>query len=595
MRAAAPPELDGTRQVLRGQNLIRLEWAARQLLAGGLNAAAAPVADLRGALSVAGGTAGPVLVDPRFGSWLRQLVRLIERRAPLVLPDGAFRASCAAAGSFAAAARILSSRVSGAAVGEPQWSIPTWVRIGRGGRTPLPGAGLVLVLPAELAGLSAVVHVAGGHGPWVTGPAAGSAGLPGTGGCPPTARLAAEAIPLPGLVVDGNDPVLSAAARAHPLLACGPPVVAVQRGTADPLAGAIPGLAAVPSAAGAATRTAHALAAAAHLAATVSPAGTESPGAPVLPRAAPWPGAVMSPVAAFLAGTARSGLTRHTAPPPQLTEVCEAGQVHRLLALRGWLRDLNAPGGPAVDEVLAAIGAWLASVPDLTPGGTELLGTLRAGGPPSRRPAVVPPVPGHSGRPSWRDAWQRAGGRWRHPRPEPRRLAAGELAPVLADLGCPDGIELNRLRDQRLRADPSIDHLSLARVRDRARYADLAGRIAAAAAGDARRLLLGHCAYIEERFAVAADAYAGLLLDYPGDADLWRDLTFALRHLGRPDLGQTWLFRPAEVIERASACQPDPVVLGRLLPSSAQPGTPPEAAPFAVGVLKWVEHDSDHG
>jgi hypothetical protein len=558
MTTVAPSALADARRTLRGQNLIRLEWVARQLVrAAGQEVDAAPVLDLHAALAAAGDAAGPVLVDPRFGSWLGRLVRLIERRAPQIMPAGAFRASCAEAGVFAAAARILESRAGGLTAQHPARGAATRIRIGPGGRTPLPGAGVMIVLPAELAGLTASVFAAGEQDPEVV--------LADPAGGLLSARLVAEAVPVPGLVVPDGDPVQPAPCWADAVLADGPPVVAVQRGVSDLLAGGVPGLAVVPREADAAVRTAHALAAAAHLAAVLS-----SPAA--LPA-----------------------LTCYSTPPPRLNEVCEAGQIYRLLALRTRLQELRVPAVAAVDEVLTSVGEWLAAVPDPGPGASGLLGLLRESGLQPRAPRAAPG--GSPARPSWRTDWRRADGRWRVPRPVTRHLTAstGELAAVLAELGCPDGIEVNLLSDQRLRADPSMDHLSLMLVREPARYAALTGRLDSTADCAARRLLLGHRAYLEERFAVASAAYAGLLREYPYDADLWRDLTFALRHLGRPELGQTWLFHPEEVIDRASACHPDATILDHLLPRLVRPVTWSGATPFVIGILEWVGHDHDHG
>jgi hypothetical protein len=568
MTAVAPSALADIRLALRGQNLIKLEWVCRQLPRADVeDIDAAPLAELRAALRAAGDTAGPVLVDPRLGGWLGRLVRLIERQAPRIMRDGMFRACCAEAGVFAAAARLLAWRDADGLTAGP----PTRIRIGATGRTPLPGTGIVVAAPRELAGLTALVRLGRGE-PQIS--------VLDIAGRPSPALLATEAVPAPGLVIPDGDPVDRASCLADPLLSVGPPVVTVQRGPIDLLSGAVPGIAIVPPDAGTAVRTAHALAAAAHLAATLSPA------------AAAWP-----PLAA------------HPAPPPWLAEVCEAGQLHRLLALRAVLQDLRAPGVAAVDEIVVAVGEWVASVGDQDPGGGVLLDTLRAAGLVPGCPAAGPRAAAGpldaaepagrdgSGRLAWRAAWRRAGGQWRVPRPAARQLTAGpgELAPVLAELGCPHGIEVNLLGDQRLRADPTMDHLSLLLVREPDRYAALAASLDAAADCEVRQVLLGHCAYIEQRFADALGSYARLLCGHPGDADLWRDLTFALRHLGLPEPGQAWLFRPQEVVARASACCPDVAVLDALLPHPAgRPGWP-DTARFATGLLEWVGHDPDHG
>jgi hypothetical protein len=146
-----------------------------------------------------------------------------------------------------------------------------------------------------------------------------------------------------------------------------------------------------------------------------------------------------------------------------------------------------------------------------------------------------------------------------------------------------------------LRADPSIDHLSLMSVRAPARYSALVARIEAAPGCPARDLLLGHRAYVQGRFLTAATAYAALLDRHPHDVDLWRDLAFALRHLGAPGLCETWVFHSREVLARAIACQPQATPFDRLLPLTAPRWQGQEAMRFATGVLAWVRHDLDHG
>jgi hypothetical protein len=547
---------DDVRDVIRGRNLVRLEWVRRQLqAAAGADVDPAPVADLHAALATAGDTAAPVLVDPRFGRWLTQLVTLIDRRAQHLMPHGAFRSGCQQAGAAAAAVRLLGHRS-----GERAQVAETRVRIGADGRTPLPGAGLVIVAPLHLSGLPALVRTRGRELPSVTVPGAARAR---------TATLIEESWPVGGLAVPASDHVDRTACRADPLLAAGPPAVLVERGAVNLRRASVPGIAVVPLEASVGVRTAHALAASAHLKLLLScdTAGGSPP------------------------------LALRTAAPPHLAEVCYPDQIQRLLALRAALHELRVPGVSAVEQVIAAVGEWLAAAGDRTPDGDDIAASLRRQGLLRRRRVRRDPRPGRSrAHPDWYASWLRAGGRPGDPGVSTRRFEAGAsgLSPVLEELGCPSGIEVNVLDDQRLRADPSIDHLSLMSVREPARYAALVGRIDAARDCDARQLLRGHCAYVQQQFVTAVTAYAALLARHPHDADLWRDLTFALRHLGAPDLAETWVFHPQEVIARATACHPQAAPFDQLLPFAPPRWNGQETTRFTIGVLEWVRHDLDH-
>lgn len=195
----------------------------------------------------------------------------------------------------------------------------------------------------------------------------------------------------------------------------------------------------------------------------------------------------------------------------------------------------------------------------------------------------------------WAVQWTAAGGRLRGPSHLADRLPDGDgkLDSILAEVGCQDGIRVNRLADRTLRADASIDHLSLLYVRDRKQYDVLAERLDAVEASDAGDLLHAHRAYIGGDMATAGAGYADLLVRYPHSVDLWRDLTFAVRHLGDSVPGETWLFHPDEVVSRATACMPDTAPLSRILPTwRAEVSTP--ALWYALGLLEWVRHDFDH-
>lgn len=196
---------------------------------------------------------------------------------------------------------------------------------------------------------------------------------------------------------------------------------------------------------------------------------------------------------------------------------------------------------------------------------------------------------------SWKQRWVAAGGRARTDVTRTQWLpgATAELRETLTELGCPQGIPVNSLADSKQRTDPSIDHLSLLRVRSPERYRSAVSRIEAAPDGDVRRLLEGHVAYTERDMLSAATIYADLVVRHPHDVDLWRDLTFAVRHLGDPVPGETWLFHTADVIARAEACEPDPAPLSQLLPSFSRYDEMPHACRFVLGLVEWVRRDLD--
>lgn len=144
-------------------------------------------------------------------------------------------------------------------------------------------------------------------------------------------------------------------------------------------------------------------------------------------------------------------------------------------------------------------------------------------------------------------------------RPEPTRTSEAHswleaspiLAAVLEPLGIPTRLDLNTLGDSRIRADPTFDHLSLLAVRQESDYRRV---VAAVDEGTDRfaDLLSAHCAYIGERYHDAAESYAALLIDEPNNADLWRDLCWALRHSGREEVTRVWVFHPEDVMRAAA-------------------------------------------
>jgi hypothetical protein len=541
-------DTDLFQRTVRGWNMLRTEWITRALV-GADPAGLGPsrVAELHDALRAAGSAADPVLLDPRFGRWCAEMVNLIERGAPSLLPAGRFRAACRDAAAFTLAARSLHLQGNAGDVPVPD----TAVRVDHEGRVRMPGTGWVLVPGLGHAGLDMTVSVRGGR---FTRPG------------PASAQLAVEAEPvvLPGLAVTEGDPVDLRTCAIEPLLAIGPPSVVVERGMDDPRAAAVPGIARVPMAAGPKARARHALAAAAHLRAAAQGVRLFEPGTCV------------------------------AEPPPDVAHLASAPQLIRFLALYGSQHEPLGVIGET-SHTLRLLAGWLAAAGSLSPLGKDLLLRLpRTGGRPMSVAGPTPPVgqagPRGQAEPTWRAAWSSAGGMFRKPAPARARLVAGhsDLALLLADLGAGEGIKVNSISADRARADPTIDQLSLLKARDPERYAGLVGRLAVPPRCLAEELLLSHQAYVEERFSDAAAGYADLLLRLPSDIDLWRDFAFSLRHLGATGLCETILFRLTEVVERAEECETDLAVLDRIHPySSGWHGAPP-AVRQLVGLIEWV-------
>lgn len=487
MTVVSAVSADVVRAHVRSANLVRTAWL-RRALAPMREQPVAAFHEWCVALSAAGDSADPILVDPRTTRWLATLVRLVERGVPELLPDGAFRATCLTAGQFAAAARILDPE---------QAATATTVRIDGRGSVELCGTGIVIEFPRRCVGIS--VTVAGGQEVQAV-----------TGTHP--ARLVHESRPVPGFT--HVEDIAAIDGTAAVLIDGGSPVVVLEQGPVDLIAPATPGLAVVPEDASPGVRLAHVVAAARHLEFVAHDPGT--------------------------------------------------ADVARLHALRECLVLLDEIDG--LDTVNAAIAAA------------------------DRTDAATPPRTFAD----WRLHWHRAGGTWLR---DDARATALPMTPsdteVLASLGCPHGIEINVAAAGRLRADPTMDHLSLLSVRDPDRYRLLSGELTALPGSASRDLLLAHKSYVDGDVCAAAGSYAELLVRYPYDFDLWRDFTFAIRHLGWPEPGETWLFHPDEVVERATACAPDPDVLGRIAHLSDRCDTGSSAQRFLIGLLEWVAHDHD--
>jgi hypothetical protein len=511
-----------------GRNLLRLEWIRRRAGSTGLEwdeRAAGPVIDLVDAVRDHSTAADRVLADPRFGRWAEHLIRLIDRSAPSLLPDGDFAASCLAAGAFAAAVRLNA--------GDER---ATLVRVGPGGRTALPGSGYVLRSDPALVGHQIEV--------------------PGR-----LAQLALEPTPLPGLAVDEAETVDLDACRQVRSLRSAPVVVVVQKGVWSPTDVAAPGLAVLPAGLSRAERTAFVLAAAKHL--------------------------EFSVVAAEQPGTA---LTVAAAAPPELEAVSTPDQIQRLIALHAALVEL-APGRThVVADVLRGLACWLAD-DGRTPYGDEVAGWLGAAGFPTER--GYPPAAASELAMSWQDTWKSLGGRLRADRDHESHLRAENnavLTNLLSEVGSGGGIAINTLGLRRIRTDQTFDHLSLMAARDADRYDRFTARLATAGGAPAARLLRGHCAYIEQRFADALVRYDELLQTYPYNIDLWRDAAFTLRHLHRYELCDTWVFQGEAVAERADLIEADPDTLQAALPDFIGPDSCPSLSAL---LLEWVRRDLD--
>ena len=434
MKTITPGDTELLQGTVRGWNMLRTEWLTRALhRADPAGLGTRRVAELRDALNAAGPAADPVLLDPRFGRWCAEMASLIERDAPSLLPTGRFHAACRDAAAFTLAARFLHAQ-AGASDGRAQ---DTTVRVDHEGRVRVPGTGWVLIPGLCHAGLDVTITVRDGRfavaDPASSGPV-----------------MEPEALVLPGLVIAEGDPVDLAVCAAEPLLANGPPSVVVERGADDLRVPGVPGLARVPATASPALRARHALAAAAHLRAAVQGARLFEPGSHVAD------------------------------PPPEVAHLASAPQLVRLLALHG---SPYQPGVPdEASRVLNLLAGWLASAGGLSPLGHELLTRLAGSGNRSRPADAGPAASDRGEQPrrtrAWRASWAEAGGTFRKAGPRPDRLISDDpdLALLIAELGGRDGIEVNPISAGRPRADPTIDQLSLIKVRTPERYVAVVGR-----------------------------------------------------------------------------------------------------------------------
>lgn len=149
------------------------------------------------------------------------------------------------------------------------------------------------------------------------------------------------------------------------------------------------------------------------------------------------------------------------------------------------------------------------------------------------------------------DRWKEAGGQMAQGQVVALgRSTSSELRAMLNAIGLPEEIPRNDLTEAVLRADHSFDHLSLMSILDHARFE----QIAAVAGRDGSRTgvrITAHTKYISRLPGEAASLYATLLVDDPGDVDLWRDTCWAVRHMGKEDFSHRWILHADEMVGAA--------------------------------------------
>lgn len=188
-----------------------------------------------------------------------------------------------------------------------------------------------------------------------------------------------------------------------------------------------------------------------------------------------------------------------------------------------------------------------------------------------------------------RDAWLRDGGEVvpAEGLEPPADTPGPEVVAALRSMRLDGTIPANRPAMRTLRADQTFDHLSLMSVLDPDRFDDI---VAAAERDQSRtgRRLAAHGSYIARRFDDAADRYAALLLDDPADLDLWRDVVWALRHIGLEATSFRWVLHRELVTSAASSlCWTQ----GPAGPLALDADTPPRRR--VIDFLEWVWSDLD--
>lgn len=188
-----------------------------------------------------------------------------------------------------------------------------------------------------------------------------------------------------------------------------------------------------------------------------------------------------------------------------------------------------------------------------------------------------------------RDSWARAGGAElpaNGPRPAADTPGPGVVA-ALRSMRLDDTVPANRPEMRTLRADQAFDHLSLMSVLEPDRFEEIV-TVARRDGSRSGRRLAAHGSYIARRFDEAADAYAELLLDDPGDLDLWRDLIWAMRHAGL-DTSARWVLHRDLVTSAAPILDWCQDTGG---PLALDDDTSPRDR--VVAFLEWVWSDLDH-
>lgn len=184
--------------------------------------------------------------------------------------------------------------------------------------------------------------------------------------------------------------------------------------------------------------------------------------------------------------------------------------------------------------------------------------------------------------------WIASGGRSAQRRDEPRHIGEPPtlLLERLAAAAIPATLVSNTLGTAGIRADTTIDALSLLSIRDPGLYAELR-EICAIATDRLSRRLAAHCAYIDRDFDAAARLYAELLIDEVDNTDLWRDFCWASRHSGAEEATRCWVMHPTEVVTVAAAVAFDRHD-GRPRGSAAFPAS---AFEMIHDFLRWVGDD----
>ncbi|WUI00395.1 hypothetical protein OHR68_00770 [Spirillospora sp. NBC_00431] len=193
--------------------------------------------------------------------------------------------------------------------------------------------------------------------------------------------------------------------------------------------------------------------------------------------------------------------------------------------------------------------------------------------------------------------WEKAGGERRGPTRQKTLKPAPEVRDIAAAAGIPDGVPINSPYAGDDRADPSLDRLGIAHVRDADRLAELRRLLTEKPVSDdpLERMLRGHVCYIDGNMAEAAEHYAVAVQAIPDNLDFWHDLSFALQHLDHPE-AQLFRFHPDLLAKAAGGLRMSSAVAGRLLAERSGRGSdePPALAP-PLRMMRCLEQVIEEG